>query len=212
MTLKANEISDLIRQRIENFEVAAEQVEVGTVVSVTDGICRIHGLAGAQYGEMLEFPGDTFGLALNLEQDSVGAVILSDYRHITEGDMVKATGRILEVPVGEALLGRVVDALGNPVDGKGPVETNDFSPIEKVAPGVITRQSVSEPVQTGLKSVDAIIPIGRGQRELIIGDRQTGKTAVAVDAHHQSARNRHQVHLRGHRTEEFFGRQRSAQA
>ncbi|WP_446831214.1 F0F1 ATP synthase subunit alpha [Candidatus Foliamicus sp.] len=182
MTLKANEISDLIRQRIENFEVAAEQVEVGTVVSVTDGICRIHGLAGAQYGEMLEFPGDTFGLALNLEQDSVGAVILSDYRHITEGDMVKATGRILEVPVGEALLGRVVDALGNPVDGKGPVETNDFSPIEKVAPGVITRQSVSEPVQTGLKSVDAMIPIGRGQRELIIGDRQTGKTAVAVDA------------------------------
>ena len=181
MTLKANEISDLIRQRIENFDVAAEQVEVGTVVSVTDGICRIHGLSGAQYGEMLEFPGDTFGLALNLEQDSVGAVILSEYRHITEGDVVKATGRILEVPVGEALLGRVVDALGNPVDGKGPVETGDFSPIEKVAPGVITRQSVSQPVQTGLKSVDSMIPIGRGQRELIIGDRQTGKTAVAVD-------------------------------
>ena len=182
MTLKANEISDLIRQRIENFDAAAEQVEVGTVVSVTDGICRVHGLAGAQYGEMLEFPRDTYGLALNLEQDSVGAVILSDYRHITEGDVVKATGRILEVPVGEALLGRVVDALGNPVDGKGPVETSDFSPVEKVAPGVITRQSVAEPVQTGLKSVDAMIPIGRGQRELIIGDRQTGKTAVAVDA------------------------------
>ncbi len=182
MTLKANEISDLIRQRIENFDAAAEQVEVGTVVSVTDGICRIHGLAGAQYGEMLEFPRDTYGLALNLEQDSVGAVVLSDYRHITEGDVVKATGRILEVPVGEALLGRVVDALGNPVDGKGPVETSEFSPIEKVAPGVITRQSVGEPVQTGLKSVDAMIPIGRGQRELIIGDRQTGKTAVAVDA------------------------------
>ena len=181
MTLKANEISDLIRQRIENFDAAAEQVEVGTVVSVTDGICRIHGLSGAQYGEMLEFPGDTFGLALNLEQDSVGAVLLSEYRHITEGDVVKATGRILEVPVGEALLGRVVDALGNPVDGKGPVETSDFSPIEKVAPGVITRQSVSQPVQTGLKSVDSMIPIGRGQRELIIGDRQTGKTAVAVD-------------------------------
>ena len=181
MTLKANEISDLIRQRIENFDAAAEQVEVGTVVSVTDGICRIHGLSGAQYGEMLEFPGDTFGLALNLEQDSVGAVLLSEYRHITEGDVVKATGRILEVPVGEALLGRVVDALGNPVDGKGPVETGDFSAIEKVAPGVITRQSVSQPVQTGLKSVDSMIPIGRGQRELIIGDRQTGKTAVAVD-------------------------------
>ena len=182
MTLKANEISDLIRQRIENFDAAAEQVEVGTVVSVTDGICRIHGLSGAQYGEMLEFPRDTYGLALNLEQDSVGAVILSDYRHITEGDVVKATGRILEVPVGEALLGRVVDALGNPVDGKGPVEASAVSPIEKVAPGVITRQSVSEPVQTGLKSVDSMIPIGRGQRELIIGDRQTGKTAVAVDA------------------------------
>ena len=182
MTLKANEISDLIRQRIENFDAAAEQVEVGTVVSVTDGICRIHGLSGARYGEMLEFPRDTFGLALNLEQDSVGAVILSDYRHITEGDVVKATGRILEVPVGEALLGRVVDALGNPVDGKGPIEASAFSPIEKVAPGVITRQSVSEPVQTGLKSVDSMIPIGRGQRELIIGDRQTGKTAVAVDA------------------------------
>ncbi len=182
MTLKANEISELIRQRIENFDAAAEQVEVGTVVSVTDGICRIHGLSGAQYGEMLEFPGDTFGLALNLEQDSLGAVILSDYRHITEGDVVKATGRILEVPVGEGLLGRVVDALGNPVDGKGPVEASEYSAIEKVAPGVITRQSVGQPVQTGLKSVDSMIPIGRGQRELIIGDRQTGKTAVAVDA------------------------------
>ena len=182
MALKANEISELIRQRIENFDAAAEQVEVGTVVSVTDGICRIHGLSGAQYGEMLEFPGETYGLALNLERDSLGSVILSDYRHITEGDVVKATGRILEVPVGEALLGRVVDALGKPVDGKGPVQTTDYSPIEKVAPGVITRQSVGQPVQTGLKSVDAMIPIGRGQRELIIGDRQTGKTAVAIDA------------------------------
>ncbi len=182
MALKANEISELIRQRIENFDSAAEQVEVGTVVSVTDGICRIHGLSGAQYGEMLEFPGETYGLALNLERDSLGSVILSDYRHITEGDVVKATGRILEVPVGEALLGRVVDALGKPVDGKGPVQTTEYSPIEKVAPGVITRQSVGQPVQTGLKSVDAMIPIGRGQRELIIGDRQTGKTAVAIDA------------------------------
>ena len=182
MALKANEISELIRQRIENFDAAAEQVEVGTVVSVSDGICRIHGLSGAQYGEMLEFPGETYGLALNLERDSLGSVILSDYRHITEGDVVKATGRILEVPVGEALLGRVVDALGKPVDGKGPVQTTDYSPIEKVAPGVITRKSVGQPVQTGLKSVDAMIPIGRGQRELIIGDRQTGKTAVAIDA------------------------------
>ena len=182
MALKANEISELIRQRSENFDSAAEQVEVGTVVSVTDGICRIHGLSGAQYGEMLEFPGETYGLALNLERDSLGSVILSDYRHITEGDVVKATGRILEVPVGEALLGRVVDALGKPVDGKGPVQTTEYSPIEKVAPGVITRQSVGQPVQTGLKSVDAMIPIGRGQRELIIGDRQTGKTAVAIDA------------------------------
>ena len=181
MALKANEISELIRQRIENFDAAAEQVEVGTVVSVTDGICRIHGLSGAQYGEMLEFPGETYGLALNLERDSLGAVILSDYRHITEGDVVKATGRILEVPVGEAMLGRVVDALGSPVDGKGPVQATEKSPIEKVAPGVITRQSVGQPVQTGLKSVDAMIPIGRGQRELIIGDRQTGKTAVAID-------------------------------
>jgi F-type H+-transporting ATPase subunit alpha len=150
-------------------------------VSVTDGIVRIHGLADVQYGEMIEFPGGSFGLALNLEQDSVGAVVLGDYKHISEGDTVKTTGRILEVPIGEALLGRVVDSLGQPIDGTGPIETSDTAPIEKVAPGVIDRKSVDQPVQTGLKSIDSMVPIGRGQRELIIGDRQTGKTAVAVD-------------------------------
>ncbi len=179
--LKASEISDLIRERIRNFEATAEARDVGTIVLLTDGIVRIHGLADVQYGEMIEFPGGSFGLALNLEQDSVGAVILGDYKHISEGDTVKTTGRILEVPVGEGLLGRVVDALGNPIDGKGPIEAQGTSPIEKVAPGVIDRQSVSRPVQTGLKSIDAMVPIGRGQRELIIGDRQTGKSAVAID-------------------------------
>jgi F-type H+-transporting ATPase subunit alpha len=181
MALKASEISSLIKERIDKFEAAAEARDVGTVIVVTDGIVRIHGLADARYGEMLEFPGNTFGMALNLEQDSVGAVVLGDYKHITEGDTVKTTGRILEVPVGEALLGRVVDALGNPIDGKGPIEATETSPIEKVAPGVIARQSVSQPVQTGLKSIDSMVPIGRGQRELIIGDRQTGKTALAID-------------------------------
>ncbi|MBL8201006.1 MAG: F0F1 ATP synthase subunit alpha, partial [Chromatiales bacterium] len=182
MALKASEISELLKQRIKNFESAAEARDVGTVIAVTDGICRIHGLADAQYGEMLEFPRNTFGLALNLESDSVGAVVLGDYKHISEGDQVKTTGRILEVPVGEGLLGRVVNALGEPIDGKGPIQAAGRSPIEKVAPGVITRQSVNQPVQTGLKAIDAMVPVGRGQRELIIGDRQTGKTAVAVDA------------------------------
>jgi F-type H+-transporting ATPase subunit alpha len=181
MALKASEISDLIRQRIQSFESASEARDVGTIIALTDGICRIHGLADAQYGEMIEFPEDTYGLALNLEQDSVGAVVLGDYKHISEGDTVKTTGRILEVPVGEALLGRVVDSLGNAIDGKGPIDAQLTSPIEKVAPGVIARQSVSEPVQTGLKSIDSMVPIGRGQRELIIGDRQTGKSAVAID-------------------------------
>ncbi|MDH3350026.1 MAG: F0F1 ATP synthase subunit alpha [Gammaproteobacteria bacterium] len=181
MALKASEISRLIKERIENFEASAEARDVGTVIGVTDGIVRIHGLTDARYGEMLEFPQDTFGLALNLEQDSVGAVVLGDYKHISEGDTVKTTGRILEVPVGRALLGRVVDSLGMPIDGKGPIATDQTSPIEKVAPGVIQRQSVSQPVQTGLKSIDSMVPIGRGQRELIIGDRQTGKTAVAID-------------------------------
>jgi F-type H+-transporting ATPase subunit alpha len=181
MAIKASEISELIKDRIRNFDSAAEARDVGTVIAVTDGITRIHGLGDAQYGEMLEFPGDTFGLALNLEQDSVGAVVLGDYKHISEGDTVKTTGRILEVPVGPELLGRVVNSLGEPIDGKGPIEAESRSPIEKVAPGVIERKSVSQPVQTGLKSIDSMVPIGRGQRELIIGDRQTGKTAVAID-------------------------------
>jgi len=181
MSIKASEISDLIKARIEKFEASAEARNVGTVVSVTDGICRIHGLADVAYGEMLEFPGNTFGLALNLEQDSVGAVVLGEYRHISEGATVKTTGRILEVPVGPEMLGRVVDSLGSPIDGKGPIAASRKSPLERVAPGVIWRQSVSQPVQTGLKAIDAMVPIGRGQRELIIGDRQTGKTALAID-------------------------------
>ncbi|HEV3181464.1 MAG TPA: F0F1 ATP synthase subunit alpha [Steroidobacteraceae bacterium] len=181
MAIKATEISDLIKQRIENFKAVTEARNVGSIVSVTDGIIRIHGLADASYGEMLEFPQNTFGLALNLEQDSVGAVVLGEYKHLTEGDTVKTTGRILEVPVGPELLGRVVDALGVPLDGKGPIKATRTAPIERVAPGVIYRQSVSQPVQTGYKAVDSMVPIGRGQRELIIGDRQTGKTALAVD-------------------------------
>jgi F-type H+-transporting ATPase subunit alpha len=181
MSIKSSEISDLIKQRIGKFDAAAEARNVGTVVSVTDGICRIHGLADVRYGEMIEFPGNLFGLALNLEQDSVGSVVLGDYKGISEGDTVKTTGRILEVPVGPELLGRVVDALGTPIDGKGPLNAKLTSPIERVAPGVIYRKSVSQPVQTGYKAVDAMVPVGRGQRELIIGDRQTGKTAMAID-------------------------------
>ena len=181
MQLNPSEISELIKSKIENLATSAEARTQGTVVSVTDGICRVHGLSDVMQGEMLEFPGNTFGLALNLERDSVGAVVLGDYTHITEGDIVKCTGRILAVPVGPELIGRVVDALGQPIDGKGPINAKKTDVIEKVAPGVIWRQSVSEPVQTGLKSIDAMVPIGRGQRELIIGDRQTGKTAVAVD-------------------------------
>jgi F-type H+-transporting ATPase subunit alpha len=181
MQLNASEISELIRSKIENLAAGAEMRTQGTVVSVTDGICRIHGLSDVMQGEMLEFPGNTFGLALNLERDSVGAVILGEYEHITEGDTVKATSRILEVPVGPELLGRVVNSLGQPIDGKGPINAKASDVIEKVAPGVIWRKSVSQPVQTGLKAIDSMVPIGRGQRELIIGDRQTGKTAVAVD-------------------------------
>ena len=181
MSIKASEISDLIKQRIDKVESAAEARNTGTIVSVTDGICRIHGLADVRYGEMIEFPGNLFGLALNLEQDSVGSVVLGDYQSLKEGDTVKTTGRILEVPVGPELLGRVVDALGTPIDGKGPLKTTRTSPIERVAPGVIYRKSVSQPVQTGYKAVDAMVPVGRGQRELIIGDRQTGKTAMAID-------------------------------
>jgi len=182
MKLNPSEISDLIRSRIENFEALTQARTEGTVVSVTDGIVRVHGLSDVMQGEMLEFPGNTFGLALNLERDSVGSVVLGDYEHIKEGDTVKCTGRILEVPIGPELLGRVVNALGQPIDGKGPINAKLTDKIEKVAPGVIERQSVSQPVQTGLKSIDSMVPIGRGQRELIIGDRQTGKTAVAVDA------------------------------
>ncbi len=182
MQLNPAEISELIKEKIKDFDTATEVRTEGTIVSVTDGIVRIHGLSDVMSGEMLAFPGNVFGLALNLERDSVGAVILGDYSGLSEGDSAKCTGRILEVPVGEALLGRVVDALGNPIDGKGPVNTSLSSAIEKIAPGVIARQSVDEPVQTGLKAIDAMVPIGRGQRELIIGDRQTGKTAVAIDA------------------------------
>ncbi len=181
MQINPSEISELIKSKIDNLKVAAEKGTEGTVISVTDGICRIHGLTDVMQGEMLDFPGGTQGLALNLERDSVGSVVLGAYEHISEGDTVKSTSRILEVPVGPELIGRVVNSLGQPIDGKGPINAKMTDPIEKVAPGVIARKSVSQPVQTGLKSIDAMVPVGRGQRELIIGDRQTGKTAVAVD-------------------------------
>jgi F-type H+-transporting ATPase subunit alpha len=181
MQLNPSEISELLKSRIQNLGLATDVRTEGTVVTVTDGICRVHGLSDAMQGEMLEFPNNTYGLALNLERDSVGAVILGDYEHIREGDTVKSTGRILDVPVGPELIGRVVNSLGQPIDGKGPVNAKMTDVIEKVAPGVIARKSVSQPVQTGLKAIDAMVPVGRGQRELIIGDRQTGKTAVAVD-------------------------------
>ena len=180
--LNPSEISDIIKQRIDNLDVSAQAQNEGTVVSVSDGIVRIHGLTDVMYGEMIEFEGGRFGMALNLERDSVGAVVLGDYLGIAEGQTCKCTGRILEVPVGPELLGRVVDALGNPIDGKGPINAKLTDAIEKVAPGVIWRKSVDQPVQIGLKAVDAMVPIGRGQRELIIGDRQIGKTAIAIDA------------------------------
>src|SRR3990167_8728619 len=180
--LSPTEISDLIKQRIEHFDLKAEVRTEGTIVSVKDGIVRLYGLADVMQGEMVEFQGHTYGVALNLERDSVGAVVLGSTEALSEGQTVKCTGRILEVPVGEALLGRVVDALGNPIDGKGPIDAKKTSPIEKVAPGVIARQPVTQPMQTGLKAIDSMVPIGRGQRELIIGDRQTGKTAIAIDA------------------------------
>ncbi len=182
IALNPSEISELIREKIKQFNVASEARNEGTIVSVKDGIVRLHGLDDVMQGEMIEFPGGIYGLALNLERDSVGAVILGSAASLSEGQKGKCTGRILEVPVGPSLLGRVVDALGNPIDGKGPIVSTITSPIEKVAPGVIARKSVDEPVQTGLKAIDAMIPIGRGQRELIIGDRQTGKTAIALDA------------------------------
>ena len=181
MSISATEISDLIQKKIQGLELDTEARTEGTVVSLADGVARLHGLSDVMQGEMIEFPGNTYGLALNLERDSVGAVILGAYQHLSEGDVVKCTKRILQAPVGEALLGRVVDSLGNPVDGKGEINAQQSSPIEKIAPGVIARKSVGQPVQTGLKSIDSMVPIGRGQRELIIGDRQTGKTAVAID-------------------------------
>ncbi len=181
MQLNSTEIAELIKKRIEQFEVVTESKDEGTIVSASDGIIRIHGLSGVMQGEMIELPGNRFGLALNLERDSVGAIVMGPYADITEGQKARCTGKILQVPVGNGLLGRVVDTLGRPIDGKGPVENDGFSPVEVIAPGVIARKSVSQPIQTGYKSVDAMIPIGRGQRELIIGDRQVGKTALAID-------------------------------
>ncbi|MBL4585219.1 MAG: F0F1 ATP synthase subunit alpha [Pseudomonadales bacterium] len=180
--LNPSEISDIIRKRIDQFEVTSEARNEGTIVNVSDGIVRIHGLQDAMYGEMIEFPGGIYGMTLNLERDSVGAVVLGDYLELEEGQTARCTGRILEVPIGPGLKGRVLDALGNPIDGKGPVESVGTDAIEKVAPGVIERQAVDQPVQLGLKAIDAMVPVGRGQRELIIGDRQIGKTAVAIDA------------------------------
>src|SRR5713226_3437950 len=181
MTISSEEISGLIKRRIKEFDVPILSADVGIVTEVGDGIAQVYGLQAAQALEMLEFTGGVAGIALNLEEDSVGAIILGPYEHIKEGDQVRTTGKIIQVPVGEALIGRVVNALGEPIDGKGPIETKAFAPIEKVAPGVITRQPVDTPLQTGIKAIDAMIPIGRGQRELIIGDRQTGKTAIALD-------------------------------
>jgi len=182
MNIKADEISKIIREQIGSYTVDVDVAEVGSIISLGDGIARVHGIENAMAGEMLEFPHGVFGIALNLEEESVGAVLLGEFKEIKEGDLVKRTGRIISVPVGEELLGRVVNALGQPIDGKGPIVTKQFSPIERLAPGVVDRQPVREPLQTGLKAIDAMVPIGRGQRELIIGDRQTGKTAVAIDA------------------------------
>ena len=180
--LNPSEISQIIKDRINNLETTSQESNEGTIVFLSDGIARIHGLSEVMYGELIEFEGGITGMALNLERDSVGVVIFGDYKKLAEGDTAKCTGKILEVPVGTELLGRVVDALGNPIDGKGPADCSSFSPIEKVAPGVMTRKPVDQPVQIGLKAVDSMVPIGRGQRELIIGDRQTGKTAIALDA------------------------------
>jgi F-type H+-transporting ATPase subunit alpha len=182
MDIRADEISKILREQIGSHAVQVDVAEVGSVISLGDGIARVHGVERAMAGEMIEFPHGVFGIALNLEEDSVGAVLLGDYTQIREGDPVKRTGRIISVPVGEAMLGRVVNALGQPIDGKGPIATTEFLPIERIAPGVVDRQPVKEPMQTGLKAIDGMVPIGRGQRELIIGDRQTGKTAVAIDA------------------------------
>jgi F-type H+-transporting ATPase subunit alpha len=179
--IRADEITKILRQEIENYERAIDVSEVGSVISVGDGIARIHGLEKVMAGELIEFPHDVAGIAMNLEEDQVGAVLLGDFAEIKEGDEVKRTGRIMSVPVGDALIGRVVNALGVPIDGKGPIHTTEYNPVERLAPGVVARQGVKEPMQTGIKAIDAMIPIGRGQRELIIGDRQTGKTAIALD-------------------------------
>src|SRR4249920_317354 len=182
MDIKAEEISKIIREQIGSFAVDVDVAEVGSIISIGDGIARVHGVDNAMAGEMLEFPHGIFGIALNLEEESVGVVLLGHSSDIKEGDQVKRTGRIISVPVGDEMIGRVVDALGQPIDGKGPIAAKQFMPIERLAPGVVDRSPVKEPLQTGLKAIDGMVPIGRGQRELIIGDRQTGKTAVAVDA------------------------------
>lgn len=181
MSIKPDEISAILKEQIQNFDASVETNEVGTVIEVGDGIARVHGLQNAMVSELLEFPGGVKGMAQNLEEDNIGCIILGEFEHIKDGDPVKRTGRIVEVPVGDALIGRVVNAIGEPIDGKGPIQTDKFRPVEQVAPGVITRQEVNQPLQTGLKAIDALVPIGRGQRELIIGDRQTGKTAIALD-------------------------------
>ena len=181
MNLRPEEISSVIKEQIKQYSTKLETSDIGTVIQVADGIARIHGLEKAMQGELLEFPGEVYGMVLNLEEDNVGAVLLGDRRNINEGDIVKTTGRVVEVPVGDQLTGRVVNSLGQPIDNKGPIETDKYRPIERVASGVISRKSVDTPIQTGIKAIDAMVPIGRGQRELIIGDRQTGKTAIAID-------------------------------
>ena len=181
MNLRPEEISSVIKEQIERYSSQLDVSDVGTVIQVADGIARVHGLENAMQGELLQFPGDVYGMVLNLEEDNVGVVLLGSASNIEEGDIVKTTGRVVEVPVGDALLGRVVNSLGQPIDGKGPIQTDKFRKIERVASGVITRKSVDTPLQTGIKAIDSMVPIGRGQRELIIGDRQTGKTAIAID-------------------------------
>ena len=195
MNLRPEEISSVIKEQIKRYKSELEVSDIGTVVQVADGIARIHGLENAMQGELLEFPGDVYGMVMNLEEDNVGAVLLGSNRNINEGDVVKTTGRVVEVPVGDAMLGRVVNALGQPIDGKGPIDTNAFRQIERVAHGVIERKKVDTPLQTGIKAIDAMIPIGRGQRELIIGDRQTGKTAIALESMLQLVRNSRQYLL-----------------
>ena len=194
--IRPEEISSVIREQIKNYVTKLETADVGTVIQVADGVARIYGLEKAMQGELLEFPGEVYGMVMNLEEDNVGAVLLGDHRNVNEGDTVKTTGRVIEVPVGDALTGRVVNALGQPIDGKGPVETKQFRPVERVAHGVIDRQPVDTPVQTGIKAIDSMVPIGRGQRELIIGDRQTGKTAIAIDTIiNQKGQNMHCIYV-----------------